>query len=174
MTQLQMLFLHQTEVTDVGLEHLKGLTQLQWLWPFRDRSYRRGAGASQRLDPTPKMLSLGWNTKVTDAGLDHLTGLTQLKMLNLTATQVTDAGLEHLTGLTRLRELNLGETKVTDAGLEHLKGLTQLDSLHLAGSKVTRTGINGLQEALPNCLITPILCRAAGPAYGTSKGDFGN
>ena len=71
------------------------------------------------------------------------------------ATQVTDAGLVHLAGLTRLRELNLGETKVTDAGLEHLRGLNQLDSLHLAGSKVTSTGINGLQEALPNCLITP-------------------
>ena len=44
-------------MTDAGLEHLKGLTQLQ-------------------------SLCLG-NTKVTDAGLEHLKGLTQLQSLHL-------------------------------------------------------------------------------------------
>ena len=44
-------------MTDAGLEHLKGLTQL-------------------------RVLNLA-NTKVTDAGLEHLKGLTQLRMLYL-------------------------------------------------------------------------------------------
>ena len=87
-----------TQVTDAGLEHLKGLTDLESL--------------DLRL------------TKVTDAGLEHLKGLTSLTSLNLDlVTQITDAGLEHLKGLTNLTSLNLGRTKVTDAGLEHLKGL---------------------------------------------------
>ena len=105
LTQLQSLNLMSTKVTDAGLEHLKGLTQL-------------------------RSLDLG-NTKVTDAGLEHLKGLTQLQTLDLGNTKVTDAGLEHLKGLTQLQSLDLGNTEVTDAGLEHLKGLTQLRSLDL-------------------------------------------
>ena len=69
-----MLCLDGTQVTDAGLEHLKGLTRLQSL----DLS----------------------GTQVTDAGLEHLKGLTQLQWLSLEGTQVTDAGLEHLKGLT--------------------------------------------------------------------------
>ena len=148
LTQLQHLELASTKVTDVGLGHLKGLTQL---------------------------LSLNLQfTKVSDAGLEHLKGLTNLKSLCLRGTQVTDAGLEHLKGLTeletlalgnrkvtlehrkRLTELEtlaLGNTKVTDAGLEHLKGLTNLQWLTLGRSKVTDVGVQGLKKALPNCSI---------------------
>lgn len=57
------------KVTDAGLEHLKGLTQLQHL--------------------------ILQNTKITDAGLEHLKGLTQLQQLNLN-TKVTDQGVERL------------------------------------------------------------------------------
>ena len=53
------LILDDTKVGDAGLEHLKGLTQLQ-------------------------DLSLG-GTKVSDAGLEHLKGLTQLQWLDLPA-----------------------------------------------------------------------------------------
>ena len=90
-----------TEITDAGLENLRGLTQLQ-------------------------SLDLA-GTKVTDAGLAHLKGLTKLQSLDLfRATNVTDAGLAHLKGLTELQSLNLVWTQVTNTGLEHLKGLAQL------------------------------------------------
>jgi Leucine-rich repeat (LRR) protein len=58
------------KVTNAGLEHLKGLTGLQYL----DLSF----------------------TKVTDAGLVYLKGLTELQYLDLWATQVTEAGVEQL------------------------------------------------------------------------------
>ena len=45
-------------MTDAGLEHLKGLTNLQWL-------------------------DLGGISWVTDAGLEHLKGLTNLQSLDL-------------------------------------------------------------------------------------------
>jgi hypothetical protein len=57
-------------VTDVALEHLQCLTQLQ-------------------------SLKLA-HTHVTDVGLAHLKGLTKLLELYLTGTQVTDAGVEKL------------------------------------------------------------------------------
>ena len=66
-----------SKVTDAGLVHLKGLTELQ-------------------------TLQLA-NTKVTDAGLVHLKGLTKLQKLELYNTKVTDAGLMHLNGLTNLK-----------------------------------------------------------------------
>ena len=62
-------------MTDAGLEHLKGLTQLH-------------------------SLDLG-GTKVTDAGLEHLKGLAQLESLELRGTKVTDAAAKVLTKLCR-------------------------------------------------------------------------
>ena len=60
------LYLTGTGVTDVGLIHLEGLTDLRELY-----------------------LS---DTAVTDAGLVHLEGLTSLQHLSLSDTAVTDAG----------------------------------------------------------------------------------
>ena len=114
-------------MTDAGLEHLKGLTQLH-------------------------RLNL-WHTEVTDAGLEHLKGLTQLRTLELGQTNVTDAGLERLKCLTQLENLWLGDTKVTDAGLRHLKGLTRLSVLDLSGTKVTDSRIADLRQALPHCTL---------------------
>ena len=64
------LNLSSTEITDEGLMHLKGLTNL------------RG-------------LDL-WRTQITDAGLLHLKGLTKLQNLDLRDTKVTDAGVAEL------------------------------------------------------------------------------
>ena len=55
-------------MTDAGLKHLVGLTQLKWL----------------NLQ----------STAVTDDGLKHLTGLTKLRYLILDSTAVTDPGKE--------------------------------------------------------------------------------
>ena len=74
LTNLSLLRLDNTRVTNAGLAHLKGLTNLS-------------------------LLDLN-GTQVTDAGLAHLKGLTNLSDLDLSGTQVTDAGLVHLKGLT--------------------------------------------------------------------------
>jgi hypothetical protein len=57
-------------VTDAGLEHVKGLMQLQWL----DLEH----------------------TRVTDNGSECLVGLTELRRLDLCETEVTEAGVEQL------------------------------------------------------------------------------
>ena len=59
-----------TQVTDAGLAHLRGLTGLQ-------------------------LLGLG-NTLVTDAGLVYVQRLTSLRVLGLHLTRVTDAGVARL------------------------------------------------------------------------------
>ena len=70
LTNLEALYLRDTQVADAGLEHLSGLTNLQ-------------------------RLSLD-NTQVTDAGLEHLRGLTNLRSVSLYNTAVTDAGEREL------------------------------------------------------------------------------
>jgi hypothetical protein len=62
--------LYNTQVSDAGLAHVKGLPGLQWL-------------------------SLH-NTQVGDAGLEHLKGLASLESLGLKNTQVSDAGVAEL------------------------------------------------------------------------------
>ena len=112
--------LDQSEISDAGLEHIGGLTEL-------------------------RTLSLG-NTTVSDAGLQHMEGLLQLQELLLGGTNVTDAGLEYLKGLTQLRWLGVGRTKVSDAGLKYVKGLTRLQRLDLWGTKVSDAGLRHLNE----------------------------
>ncbi len=68
--QLEELFLDDTQITDAGLKHLKGLSALRRL----------------QLD----------GTQVRDAGLEHLKGLARLQHLTLHKTQVTDAGVQKL------------------------------------------------------------------------------
>jgi hypothetical protein len=71
LTQLRRLFLENTEVTDMGLEQLGRLTQLQDIY-------------------------LLYCEFITDAGLKHLAGLTQLRELLIDARKVTNAGRKKL------------------------------------------------------------------------------
>ena len=65
-----MLWLHDTQVSDAGLEHLKGLNAI-------------------------KELDLS-NTQVSDAGLKHLKGMSSLQRLWLINTHVSDEGVAEL------------------------------------------------------------------------------
>jgi hypothetical protein len=122
-TAKSKLGLAGTRVTDGGLVHLKGFTNLTCL----DLS----------------------DTQVTDAGLARLSQLAKLRELGIGRTRVTDAGLVHLAGLRNLRSLNLTGTQVSDRGLAKLTGLTNLTELELALTNVTDGGITELKRALP-------------------------
>ena len=127
--KLKVLDLYNTQVTDAGLVHLKGLNLKELTIP---------------------------KSAQTDLGLKHyLAAIEPRSVLYLRDWGgVTDAGLVHLKGMTNLRELDLYRTKVTGAGLVHLKGLTNLQKLTLRGTKITDAGVAELQQALPNCEIT--------------------
>ncbi len=86
-------------ITDDGLEHLEGLTQLN-------------------------TLGLSRCDQITDAGLLHLKNLKQLSTLDLrSCDKITGKGLVYLKDLP-LNTLDLSLCKqITDAGLKHLKGL---------------------------------------------------
>jgi len=123
LSEVEALTVDGPFVTDDGLPHLRGLTNLV-------------------------NLSLR-STRVTDFGLAHLKGLTNLTTLDLCSTHVTDAGLAHLKGLTNLTILYVCKSQVIGAGLAHLRGLTKLLLLDLCGTQVTVAGVKELKRALP-------------------------
>jgi Leucine-rich repeat (LRR) protein len=68
--KLQYLEVGNNEITDNGVEHLRGLTELRYL-------------------------DIG-STEVTDSGLAHLVGLRSLRYLSVLDTHVTAVGVERL------------------------------------------------------------------------------
>jgi hypothetical protein len=133
----------QRNVTDAGLEHLKGLTNLRYLVACGTKIGDAGLGHLKGLTNLRGLAIT--DTNVTDAGLKHLTGLTNVQGLFLNGTKITDAGLLHLKGMTKLNDLNINDTKITDVGMEHLKGLTNLQTLNLRGTEVTDAGLEHLK-----------------------------
>jgi hypothetical protein len=133
LSRLEHLSLHGPFVTDSGLAHLKGLTDLSHL----------NIGDSE-VDCSTTITHIG-TARVTDAGMPYLKGLTKLSFLDLNGTQVSDTGLENLAGLSKLEVLRLGDTLVTDSGLAHLKRMTKLKGLELGGSAVTDAGLVHLE-----------------------------
>jgi hypothetical protein len=127
LSQLRVLYLHNSEISDAGLVHLEVLGNLT-------------------------ELNL-WGSAITDTGLTHVERLSRLESLNLGSNRITDAGMVHLGGLSRLQSLAIGGTAVTDTGLAHLTGLIQLRELYLGNTRTTDEGVRKLQKALPNCQI---------------------
>ena len=81
----------------------------------------------------------------------------EVDVVYLTGTQITDAGLAHLTGLTALETLGLTARAITDTGLAHLTELPALEHHYLEDDRwhSNFVGESKLQQALPNCTISP-------------------
>jgi Leucine-rich repeat (LRR) protein/tRNA A-37 threonylcarbamoyl transferase component Bud32 len=125
---LEELSLARTQVDDLGLEGLKGMTKLRRL--VFDGSAIRGTG------------------------LAHLKELPALAELHLDCPTIADLSLPLVGDLKHLEKLSLRSSGVTDEGLKSLHGLSGLQELDLTETKVTAEGVAALQKALPKCRIT--------------------
>jgi Leucine-rich repeat (LRR) protein len=153
LSHLKELILTDANVTDIGLESLRDLRQLEGLWlsgsQISDKGLINLAGLNHL-----RVLCF-YDTEITDDGLKELQRLRQLHTLVLRNTKVTDSGLLVVKDLAPLRVLCLADNiNVTDAGLVNLKDLASLRSLDLSGTKVTDAGVKQLRIAMPNCQIS--------------------
>jgi serine/threonine protein kinase/Leucine-rich repeat (LRR) protein len=132
------------QVSDSGLAHFKGCTNLRWLnlWftPVGDAGLAHLKDCKNLAD-----LSLD-ETKVGDVGLAHLQGCKKLTVLGLGGTQVTDVGLAYFQGCKGLKKLRLSNTQVTNAGLAHLKDCKKLVYLDLDNTSVSAAGLTHLKD----------------------------
>jgi hypothetical protein len=131
------------ELTDAGLAHLAGMKRLEVLWiegPTRIQGPGMGHLAGlHRL----KFLCID---NETDAGLPNLSRLTGLRKLFIGITKVTDATLAQLSRLTWLEELAFGGETGSDAEMAHLKALTNLETLQVYGPWFTDAGLAPVSE----------------------------
>jgi hypothetical protein len=150
---LEEIYLFEvSQVTDRGVEYLRGLKKLRVLCltesQITDHSLEVLSGIS-----TITHLNLQWHD-FTDGGLAHLAGMKQLTDLAVCGphrpNRITDAGLLHLKSLPNLKSLMIQYTLVSEAGLQLLIELPQLKGLSLHGSQVTKEGIEMLRQARPD------------------------
>jgi hypothetical protein len=150
--QLHRLKLDQSWVSDDGLLHLKGLTNLTEL-DLRGSVLVHGTELEHLKGLTKlTILDLG-ESNVSDDALAYLKGMNKLEYLGLDGIPSAGADLAWMKGRIDLSELELSRTRVTDAGLVHLKGLTNLKVLSVKNTRVTDDGIRDLKEALPRLTI---------------------
>jgi len=143
--------IYRSPVTDAGLEHLEGLTNLKTLYLRKTLITDDGLERLKTLTNLEELMLD--HSQITDAGLEHIKEFTNLKKLWLGETQITDAGLEHLQELSNLEQMCLERTQITDAGLEHLKALPNLGYLDVSDTQVTDDGIKSMKLASPKSII---------------------
>jgi len=123
------LNLSNTSVTDDGLRHLEGMTNL--------RHFGINYYGSGRNRPATQ-------SKITDAGLVRVGKISQLESLSLSDVPVTDAGLAAIKDLPALASLFLRRTDVQGPGLAHLQSLPVLNYLYIHADVLTNDGLKAL------------------------------
>jgi hypothetical protein len=82
-------------ISDIGLERIRGLSELEWLVLFY--------------------------TRITDDGLRNLRNMKDLQLLKIGSPYITDKGVPHLKQLTNLRTLYVDGTAISDVGVAELQ-----------------------------------------------------
>ncbi len=154
LVSLVNLLLESPDLTEVGLERLKSLSELVSLTLTSAKKIDDDAVAQLSAFQHLSKLQIS-NTPISDDGLSHLAGLKQsLRDLTLRfCPNITGAGVQHLTELSKLRLLVLGSTPISDDAVQHLKQMKSLRVLDLYYTKISAKGAAELQKALPDCVV---------------------
>ena len=124
LSEMSVLELFESNVTDDGLVLLQGQTKLKHIV----------------LTGTP----------ITGSGLQYLQGLPVLARLELAWTEITNDSIPKLQGLPKLEYLDLSATAISDASVESLSELTWLKTLNVEYTDLSLEGITRIRTALPN------------------------
>jgi len=151
---LYQFVLPSSDISTIGLERLKPLTELEILGLGDCRNIHDESLV--HLSAFTHLRDLGLDlTRISDEGLRHLAPLeNSLRSLNLArCPNISGAGLRHLTGLTKLRCLWCQGTPLTDEALPHLQQMKSLRILDVSETKLSAEAAAALQKALPDCVV---------------------
>ena len=117
-------------LTDVGLQALRGMTELEELELGGPSCRITDRGLEPLGDVNGlRRLELNWAPRISDAGLLHLRACDRLENVGLMGTPTGDGAIAALAGNRRLRRLRTGK-HVTDAGLDLLHRFPVFASWH--------------------------------------------
>jgi hypothetical protein len=118
MADLKLLSFNASLVTDAGLEHLKRLRKLEYLYPSHGRM-------------------------ISPDGFRHLANLTRLKFISLWGYELDDGDLESIAGMANLTGIHV-QGSITSKNLEPLTGLRHLDHLRFVGVNLATRDLSAL------------------------------
>jgi Leucine-rich repeat (LRR) protein len=149
MPQLRKLSLAHTKITDLGLEYLKDLRNVTELDCYYAEFLTEDGIAHLKGWTQLQRLNLR-GTRVTSKVFEHLTHFPNLRWLDLGNTQIDDEGFEQLTSLTHLEHLAIGGNRLNGSGLTYLKLLPSLTDLDVGGIQRVDSGLWGLPLTTEN------------------------
>jgi Leucine-rich repeat (LRR) protein len=140
--QLKELSLQHTEVSTIGLAHLKSVRSLERL----DLGHTLlGDNALPIVAALPNLRALHMpSTLVEGKDLGALAALTNLRELDLDSVPLADQAVPELAKLTGLEALIVRHTDITDPGMVHIAALRNLKRLDLTSLDITEKGLESL------------------------------
>lgn len=138
LTHLNLIY--AKKITAAGVAHLAGMTELQSLNLVH---IPLGKGGTKHLAKMTRLTELQLEgCKLTDIDLLPLTAMSELRILNLDRNEdIAAPGLKSLAGLRKLEELNLTGAAANDEALRHLSRLTNLHNLKVDFTAITDQGL---------------------------------
>ncbi len=150
---IRWLYLGQTNISDVGMEHLLPLGRSLETLDLQQTQVT-SAGISQ-LNSFNNLRELYVNyTAIDDDALIGLERFPSLLRLSIEGTSVSSVGIEHLHSHPRLKFLLADATKIGDESIGALSKLQSLRELSIRKTKFTPDGYQQLVSALPDCRIS--------------------
>jgi internalin A len=137
--KLERLDLSHTRISDEGLLHLRPAKQIRDLnLLYAEQITDLGLNAIKGWTNLQRLNVRG--TRIADPTLAIVSKLAQIESLDIANTGITEAGLDNLVSLTRLKHLVVGRSRFSDEALGVLRLLNTLESLDLSGPRgVSRT-----------------------------------
>ena len=148
LNNLEMLLLHESAITDVGIKHLQAFPKLRSLSldvstndgepNVKSFEHLAGLKALRTLDLGG---SMGWAADVSADQLVHISELTSLERLEIDEGMRLDSRTaKHLSDLSALTSLDISASTINDEGLDFLERLQALEYLTIS-CQITDEGL---------------------------------
>ena len=147
---LQELWLQETSITDASAASLSKMNSLDFL---QLNATSLSDVFLEQLEPLPELEDLGLRgTQVTGAGMKNLSRHPKLKKLDVYSTAVGDSGVAHLVDCQSLTDVGLSLTKVTNATFQYLDKLPNLTGADLTANRpITTEAVLAFEKSHPKC-----------------------
>jgi hypothetical protein len=143
--RLRGLTVKESRISDVGLQSLNGLENLQSLLIDHGADITDdglGRLKSHRL----KWLQIKNGSRLTDRGLGQLAGMKDLMWLRLPGASITGRGFGNWAGINALRTLDVSHTQVDDQSLLLIARFSGLQHLDLSHTRVRGVALRHLNQ----------------------------
>lgn len=152
--KLERLDLSHTRITDEGMLHLKGATNIRELnLYYAEQITDQGMTAIKNWKMLKRLNLRG--TRIANGTLEVVSHLPQLEALDIANTQITDNGMDLLITLINLQELALGRSRAGETDLSFVRMLPSLTYLDLSGARPVPPDMGGARKRAPTVPVMP-------------------